>query len=103
MMAAPASSLKTRTYNVHAMSFTPNELFNAVRKWVPDLKIEYKIDGRQSIGENNHSFMFNFKIERKEILYISTNLYGSLWFVVRPGVCGDQGFDTHLTYVVQFV
>ena len=53
MMAAPASSLKTRTYNVHAMSFTPNELFNAVRKWVPDLKIEYKIDGRQSIGEKN--------------------------------------------------
>ena len=34
---------------------------------------------------------------------LSTNLYGSLWFVVRPGVCGDQGFDTHLTYVVQFV
>ena len=76
-MAAPASSLKTRTYNVHAMSFTPNELFNAVRKWVPDLKIEYKIDGRQSIGENNHSFMFNFKIERKEIqcpLDIATGL-----------------------------
>ena len=38
-----------------------------------------------------------------ESLYLSTNLYGSLWFVVRPGVCGDQGFDTHLTYVVQFV
>ena len=33
------------------------------------------------------------------IFIISTNLYGSLWFVVRPGVCGDQGFDTHLTYV----
>ena len=59
-MAAPASSLKTRTYNVHAMSFTPNELFNAVRKWVPDLKIEYKIDGRQSIGENHYTVSIGF-------------------------------------------
>jgi len=50
MMAAPASNLSTRVYNVAAMSFTPNELFNAVKKWVPDLKIEYKIDGRQSIA-----------------------------------------------------
>ena len=51
VMAAPASSLSTRTYNVAAMSFTPNELFEAVRKYVPNLEIEYKVDGRQQIGE----------------------------------------------------
>jgi len=50
MMAAPPSSLSTRVYNVAAMSFTPNELFNAVRKFVPNLEIEYKIDGRQTIA-----------------------------------------------------
>ena len=66
MMAAPASSLKTRTYNVHAMSFTPNELFNAVRKWVPDLKIEYKIDGRQSIGETIIASCSILKLKEKD-------------------------------------
>lgn len=50
MMATPASNLNSRVYNVAAMSFTPNELFNAVKKWVPDLQIEYKIDGRQTIA-----------------------------------------------------
>ena len=83
MMAAPASSLKTRTYNVHAMSFTPNELFNAVRKWVPDLKIEYKIDGRQSIGETIIASCSISKLkEKKYCTYLLTymGVFG-LWFV----------------------
>ena len=29
-MLAPTDKLSTRTYNVHAMSFTPEELFNEV-------------------------------------------------------------------------
>ena len=33
------------------MSFTPKELFEAVKKRVPELQIEYKPDGRQLIGE----------------------------------------------------
>ena len=50
-------------------------------------------------SENTTSTLFNTFFKE----FPSTNLYGSLWFVVRPGVCGDQGFDTHLTYVVRFV
>ena len=42
--------LNFRTYNVSAMSFTPEELFKAVKKRVPDLEIEYKPDQRQAIG-----------------------------------------------------
>ena len=33
-MMAPKESLSTRTYNVHAMSFTPEEIFEEV-KWKP--------------------------------------------------------------------
>ena len=33
------------------MSFTPDELFKAVKKHVPDLRITYKIDARQKIGK----------------------------------------------------
>ena len=43
--------LSARTYNVQAMSFTPDELFQAVKKHVPLFKIDYKVDGRQRIGE----------------------------------------------------
>ena len=51
MMVAPDDRLSTRTYNVSAMSFTPAELFTAVKRRVPHLEIEYKVDGRQKIGK----------------------------------------------------
>lgn len=47
---APDEMLKKRTYNVTAMSFTPEELFNELRKHIPDLEISYKPDSRQLIG-----------------------------------------------------
>ncbi len=50
VMVAKDKDLSCRTYNVAAMSFTPEELFNAVRKKVPELEIEYVPDGRQKIG-----------------------------------------------------
>jgi len=50
-MMAPKESLSTRTYNVYAMSFTPEEIFEEVKKWVPELTIEYQPDARQQIAE----------------------------------------------------
>ncbi len=50
-MECPVEVLKKRTYNVTAMSFTPEELFQAIKKHVPELKISYNVDPmRQSIG-----------------------------------------------------
>lgn len=46
------SELKQRTYNVTAMSFTPEELFNEIRKHIPNLKVTYKIDSRQIIADS---------------------------------------------------
>ena len=51
-MIAPKENLTCRTYNVHAMSFTPKELFEVVKRRMPELEIVYKIDGRQKIGIN---------------------------------------------------
>lgn len=50
-METPADKLKLRTYNVHAMSFTPEELYNAIKKKVPDMTISYKPDARQKIAD----------------------------------------------------
>lgn len=46
----PEELLRRRVYNVTAMSFTPEELFNELLKYIPDLKITYKPDKRQHIG-----------------------------------------------------
>jgi len=46
----PEKLLRRRVYNVTAMSFTPEELFNELLKHIPDLKITYKPDMRQHIG-----------------------------------------------------
>lgn len=50
-MEFPEESLKQRTYNVTAMSFTPEELFKEIQKHKPDLKVTYKVDSRQQIGK----------------------------------------------------
>lgn len=56
IMEAESSQLKQRTYNVAAMSFTPEELTKAIQKYKPNFRITYKVDDRQKIGKN---FFFN--------------------------------------------
>lgn len=53
-MTAPSEKLQRRVYNVTAMSFTPEELAEELRKYVPDLKVTYKPDSRQVIGKQQH-------------------------------------------------
>jgi threonine 3-dehydrogenase len=55
-MIAPEEELSCRVYNVAAMSFTPAELFNEVKKQVPELTLDYNIDDRQKIGLNFQFF-----------------------------------------------
>lgn len=49
-MTAPPEQLKRRVYNVTAMSFTPEELFDKLSKHIPELRITYRPDSRQEIG-----------------------------------------------------
>jgi len=51
MMIAPEENLSCRVYNVAGMSFTPDILYNEVKKHVPNLSIEYNIDDRQKIAD----------------------------------------------------
>ena len=54
MMEAPADTLSMRTYNINAMSFSPEELAQEVQKQLPDLEVTYDIDQvRQAIGKIN--------------------------------------------------
>lgn len=50
-MALPPEALKQRTYNVTAMSFTPEEIARSVQRHVPNLKVSYAPDSRQQIGK----------------------------------------------------
>ncbi len=52
IMEASSDQLKQRTYNVAAMSFTPEELTKAIQKYKPKFKISYQVDDRQKIGKN---------------------------------------------------
>lgn len=51
-MEVPDSQMKLRTYNVTAMSFTPEELAEEVKKYVPNFTITYNPDGRQLIADS---------------------------------------------------
>ncbi len=48
-----SSKLVHRTdFNIQAMSFSPEELANEIRKYVPEFEVEYKPDYRQKIAES---------------------------------------------------
>lgn len=53
VMEAPADTLSMRTYNINAMSFTPEELAQELRKQMSELEVTYDVDHvRQAIGES---------------------------------------------------
>ena len=53
LMETPNSKLSMRTYNINALSFTPEELSNELRRHVPQLKVDYASDDiRQAIGKD---------------------------------------------------
>ncbi len=53
LMEAPAAQIGVRTsYNLSAMSFSPQEISNEIKKHIPDFSINYAPDYRQSIAES---------------------------------------------------
>lgn len=51
VLVVPDEKMKLRTYNVQAMSFTPEEIAEEIRKYVPALKVSYEPDYRQNIAD----------------------------------------------------
>ncbi|XP_012944773.1 L-threonine 3-dehydrogenase, mitochondrial [Aplysia californica] len=51
-LEAPEDQLKMRTYNIGAVDFTPEELAQEIRKFVPDFEIIYNPDHRQAIADS---------------------------------------------------
>ena len=53
LMQAPIENVKVRSsYNVGALSFGPEEIYEEIRKHYPDFKITYKPDSRQGIADS---------------------------------------------------
>lgn len=53
LMEAPADKISVHTsYNLSAMSFSPKEIAGEIQKHIPDFKMEYKPDYRQTIAKS---------------------------------------------------
>ncbi|CAI5720263.1 unnamed protein product [Peronospora destructor] len=51
LINAPNDSLTQRTYNITAVSFTPEEIAASIKKVLPNFECDYKPDFRQQIAE----------------------------------------------------
>jgi len=53
LMHAPSEKITIRSsYNLAAMSFTPQQLAEKIRNYLPNFKIDYQIDFRQNIADS---------------------------------------------------
>ncbi len=53
LMEAPRENIKTRTsYNLSAMSFSPREITEEIKKHIPDFTVDYNPDYRQGIANS---------------------------------------------------
>ncbi len=53
LMNAPSDKIKIRSaYNLSAMSFSPKEITQAIKKHIPEFRISYKPDFRQNIADS---------------------------------------------------
>ena len=53
LMEAPQEKISVRTsYNIAAMSFSPEEIAAAIKKHIPEFRIHYKPDYRQAIAQS---------------------------------------------------
>jgi nucleoside-diphosphate-sugar epimerase len=53
LMDAPAENLSVRTsYNLHGMSFAPEEVADSIKTHFPDFSISYQPDFRQQIADS---------------------------------------------------
>jgi nucleoside-diphosphate-sugar epimerase len=53
LMEAPAQKISVRTsYNLSAMSFSPKDIANEIKKHIPEFVISYKPDYRQAIADS---------------------------------------------------
>lgn len=53
LMEAPKDQIKVRSsYNLAAMSFTPSQIAEQIKKYYPNFQIEYKPDFRQEIADS---------------------------------------------------
>ncbi|MEY8869500.1 NAD-dependent epimerase/dehydratase family protein [Meridianimaribacter flavus] len=53
LMQAPAENISIRSsYNLAAISFTPKDIYSAIKKHIPDFAISYNPDFRQQIADS---------------------------------------------------
>lgn len=53
LMETPVDKITIRTsYNLSAMSFAPKEIAAEIKKHIPEFRMEYKPDYRQTIAES---------------------------------------------------
>jgi hypothetical protein len=97
-LVVPSTKLKRRVYNVTAMSFTPEELVAAIAKHVPDIRVTYRPDSRQLIGQYHINYVNRGIMSEDDTLLWNVALTETEYFWINSPI----PYFGHLTFNYRF-
>lgn len=76
LIEADRSKLTQCVYNIAAVTFTPAQIAENIKKYMPDFTIDYKPDSRQAIADS-----WPYSLDDSQLVEIGAGRRSTIWML----------------------